>query len=209
MLSINPMFRLLIAVLIIVAATPATPAQAATDEALELTTEIAQQRYCVGDAELDGVSFVLRIRYRNTGTQPLILYKGSTDVYGIVVRKTADGSVESDLEPHVLWSSDKPWTVDSASLNSLFVVLRPTETYEAVTTARVFVTRDDTRLIAGSVQSGDHYLQVTIPTWPGSKDLADSMQDKWRSHGTLWSVAVTSLPMKFTIPKARTVSDCS
>ena len=129
MLSINPMFRLLIAVLIIVAAIPATRAQTATDKGLELSTEIARQRYCTGDAELDGVSFDLLIRYRNTGTQPLILYKGSTEVYGIVVRKTADGSVEVDFEPHFVWSSDEPWTVDIASLNRLFVVLRPTETY--------------------------------------------------------------------------------
>ena len=73
MLPINRMFRLLITVLIIVAAIPAICAQSAGDKGLELTIEIARQRYCTGDAELDGVSFDLRICYRNSGKRSGVL----------------------------------------------------------------------------------------------------------------------------------------
>jgi hypothetical protein len=206
MLSMNPTCRFLIFALVAVLATASGRAQTAGDKGLELTTEIVRQRYCTGDADLDGVWFDLRLLYRNTGTAPVILYKG-TDVYEVVVRKTADGPIEVDS--HISWYSDKPWAVGASSLRKLFVVLKPNDIYEAATKAGVFVTRDDDQHFQGSVQSGDHYLQVTIPTWHGSQELANAMQRKWRSNGTLWRHAVTSQPMKFTIAKNRTVSHCS
>ena len=181
-------------------------AQTTSDTNLQLTTEIVGQRYCTGDAELDGVLLELRLVYRNTGTSPLILYKGSTDVYEIVVRKTADGVPELDI--NLSWYSDGPWTVDASSLRKLFVVLQPNATFETYTKTSVFVTRDDSTHFQGSVESGDHYLQVIIPTWHGSQELADAMQLKWRSNGILWHNAVTSLPMKFTIAKQRTITVC-
>ncbi len=207
MLCICKMNRLLLIVTVILVA-PAPWARAQTDggQRLQLTTEITRQRYCTGDADLDGVSFDLRLLYRNAGTSPVILYKGSTDVYEIAVRKTADGPLE--LDSHLSWYYDKPWTVDASSLRKLFVILQPNATFETHTETRVFVTRDDSQHFPGSVESGDHYLQVTIPTWHGSQELADTMKRKWQSNGVLWRTAVTSLPMKFTIAKNRTVSAC-
>jgi hypothetical protein len=199
------MIRLLLILTVLGCATPAlVGAQGNTD--LQLTTEIIRQRYCTGDADLDGVSLKLRLLYRNAGTTPLILYKGSTDVYEVLVRKTADGAPE--LHSHLSWYSDKAWTVDASSLRKLFVILQPNSTFETHTETRVFVTRDDSQHFQGSVESGDHYLQVTIPTWHGSQQLADAMQRKWRPNGMLWRTAATSLPMKFTIARNRTLTDC-
>ena len=181
-------------------------AQTATDTSIQLTTEIAGQRYCTGDADLDGVLLELRLVYRNTGKSPLILYKGSTNVYEIVVRKTPDGAPE--VNAHLSWYSDGPWKVDASSLRKLFVIVQPNATFETHTNTRVFVTRDESTHFQGSVESGDHYLQVTIPTWHGSQELADEMQQKWRANGILWHNAVTSLPTKFTIAKKRTITDC-
>ena len=194
------------ALLILVVMAFSVSAQPASDTSLQLTTDIIGQRYCTGDADLDGVLLELRLVYRNTGTSPLILYKGSTDVYQIVVRKTTDGAPE--VNAHLSWYSDKPWTVHASSLRKLFVILKPNATFETHTKTRVFVTRDDTTRFQGAVESGDHYLQVTIPTWHGSEELADAMQRKWRANGILWQNAVTSLPMKFTIAKQRTITDC-
>ncbi|HEY0765469.1 MAG TPA: hypothetical protein VGD61_24035 [Pyrinomonadaceae bacterium] len=182
-------------------------AQTTSDTNPQLTTELVGQRYCTGDADLDGVLLKLRLVYRNTGTSPLILYKGSTDVSQIIVRKTADSSPE--VNSHLSWYSDRPWTtVEASSLRKLFVVLQPNTTFETRTSTRVFVTRDDLAHVQGAVESGDHYLQVTIPTWLGSQELADAIQQKWRSKGILSHDAVTSLPMKFTIAKQRTIADC-
>jgi hypothetical protein len=200
------MIRLLPTISLIGMVTASAFGQSGGEAGLQLTTEVIRQRYCAGDADLDGVLLDLRLLYRNTGTSPLILYKGSTDIYGFLLRKTTDGAPE--VNSHLSWYSDKPWTVDASSLRKLFVILRPNATFETHTESRVFVTRDDSQHFQGSVQSGDHYLQVTIPTWHGSQELADAMQRKWRSNGILWRTAATSLPMKFTIAKNRTVSDC-
>jgi len=181
-------------------------AQTASDTDLQLTTEIVGQRYCTGDPDMDGVLLELRLVYRNTGTSPLILYKGSSIVYEIIVRKTADGAPEANA--HLSWYFDKPWKVDASSLRKMFVILPPNATFETHTRTRVFVTRNDSTHFQGAVESGEHYLQVTIPTWPGSPELADAMQRKWRSKGILWQNAVTSLPMNFTIAKQRKITDC-
>ena len=179
---------------------------AATDASLQLTTEIVGQRYCTGDGDLDGVLLELRLMYRNTGTSPLILYKGSTPVHRIVLRKTANDAPEVDSS--LSWYSDRPWTVDASELGERFVILRPNASFETQTKTRVFVTRDDSKAFPGSVGSGDHYLQVTIPTWFGSPELADAMQREWRAHGILWRQPMTSLPTKFTIAKQRAIVDC-
>jgi len=206
MLSVLTMIRLLLITLIGIATATTAFGQSSGGAGLELTTEVIGQRYCTGDADLDGVSLNLRLLYRNTGTSPLILYKGSSTVYEVVVRKTSDGPFE--LQSQLSWYSDKPWNVDASSLSKLFVILRPNATFETHTETRVFVTRDDSQHFQGSVPSGEHYLQVTIPTWHGSQELADAMQRKWRSNGFLWRRAVTSAPIKFTVAKNRTVSEC-
>ena len=176
---------------------------------LQLTTEILSQRYCTGDGDLDGVLLDLRLLYRNTGTVPLILYKDSFHAGTTEVLKTVEGPSELYYAPDEVPANDnKPWTVDASSLDKRFVILQANATFETKSTTRVFVTRDDSKHFAGSVESGDHYLLVTISTWPGSQEQADQMQREWRSNGTLWRTAITSLPMKFTIAKNRTVSDC-
>ena len=55
----------------------AQSASEADGPALELTTEILNQDYCVGDAELDGVRMKLRFTYTNKSKQTLILYRAA------------------------------------------------------------------------------------------------------------------------------------
>ncbi|MEN3327571.1 MAG: hypothetical protein V7638_2378 [Acidobacteriota bacterium] len=120
-------------------------AQRASDPSLQLTTEILGQRYCTGDADLDGVVLELRLVYRNTGTSPLILYKGSTNVYQIIVRKTADGTPEANAQ--ISWYSNGIWRVDASSLRKSFVILQPNDIFETHTETRVFV-RETTQPIS-------------------------------------------------------------
>ena len=179
-----------------------TPAESG----LDLTTELINQSYCVGDADLDGVRLRLRLRYRNVGNTPIILHKGSTTVYEILVRKSPDGEIESRAQLSVY--SDGPWKVSELSLKKSFVILQPQESYVTETVARVFVTRDETAHFEGAVSAGGHYLQVTTVTWNGTSKSETVLRRKWQSYGLLWTESVRSNPMKFTIDKNRTVRVC-
>ena len=161
---------------------------------------------------MDGLDLELRLRYRNVGSRPLILYKGSVYVYEIKVSSSpadaADGRYE--VNASLTWYTDGgAWKVGESSLNRRFVTLSPGGTYETKTHARVFATREGvSKRIEGSVGDGEHYLQVTIPTWYGSQELADRLRQKWSGTGSLWTEAVRSQPMKFTVEPKRTVADC-
>jgi len=175
--------------------------------ALELTTEVINQTYCIGDADLDGVRLRLRLRYRNIGDIPIILHKSSTTIFRIIVRRSPEGEIENDAQLNVY--SSGPWKVSESSLKKTFVVLQPKASYETETVAGIFVTREDPTNIQGAVSAGDHYLQLTISTWGGTGDAESDLRRKWESHGVLWTNRVSSKPMRFAIARKRAVRDCN
>ena len=191
--------------LTVIAISALLPTATTAEGKLELTTELINQDYCIGDADLDGVSLKLRLRYRNIGSTPIILHKHSTTVYEVFVRKSPDGEIETSAQLHYV--SEGPLKVGEPSLKS-FVILKPQDSYLTETIIRVFVTRDETAHFPGAVSAGDHYLQVTIGTGIGSSETEGVLRRKWQAYGLLWTQPVTSKPMKFTIDKNRNVLDC-
>jgi hypothetical protein len=182
-------------------------AGAQSGAALELTTEVINQAYCVGDADLDGVRLRLKLRYRNIGDTPIILHKSSTTVVRVVVRESPDGEMESNAQLSVY--STGPWKVSDSSLKKSFVILQPQDVYDTETIAGVFVVRDEEKKVQGAVSPGDHYLQLTIGTWDGPPEAEADLRQKWQSRGVLWTRAVISNPMKFSVAHKRTVRDCN
>ena len=172
---------------------------------LQLTTEIVSQRYCKGDAELDALDLNLKLRFENTGNQPLILYKSSDQIVQQIVRDI-DGN--SELNSTLSWLMSGEWKVDESSLGRLFVVLPPNKIYETQTTARVFITREGVGKIAGAVGDGEHFLQIRIAAWDGSQELADGLRQSWKQSGFLWTNSILSLPVKFKVNAKRKVACC-
>lgn len=182
------------------------PAAAEGEPALELTTDVVNQRYCVGDADLDGVRLRVKLQYRNVSNRPIILHKSSTTVHGVIVRMSPDGEIESNARLSVY--STGPWKLSEASLKKTFVILQPGERYETETVAGIFVTRKEATHIQGAVNAGDHYLQLMIGTWGGTPEVESVLRRKWQSYGLLWTDSITSKPMRFTIAKKRMLRDC-
>ena len=182
------------------------------ESALQLTAEIIRQRYCEGNSKLHNIVLELRLRYRNLGSRPLILYKGSGDVYHIKINSSlADaGNERYEVTSSRTWYPDGgAWEPSESSLDSRFVILPPKGTYETKTRARVSATREGVHSrIKGSVGGGEHYLQITIPMWHGSQESGDSLRKKWSGRGLLWTKAVTSSPIKFVVEPKRAVADC-
>lgn len=185
--------------------------KAADKPELRLTSEVISQRYCEGDVELDALALELKLLYENVGSQTLILYKGSDQIVQVIVSRSHEDAVagKNELNSTLSWYTDgSERRVDESSLRKAFVILSPGDVYETKTEARVFVTREGVGQIVGAVGDGEHHLQVTIPTWYGSQQLADTLRKKWQRGGFLWTNSNTSFPMKFKVESRRKVTPC-
>lgn len=179
---------------------------------LQLWTSIISQKYCAGDAELDGLRMNLLLHYTNTGQRPLILYKGSNFVSRLMVSPNQEDATARRFEVNtsltqVTDGSDVK--VEASTPGALFVILAPGASYDTEESVSVFAVRDDARRIEGAINSGEHVLQIEVPTWPASDDLAKKLRNLWQPSGCLWYEPVISAPMQFKVERNRSLVDCS
>ncbi len=178
---------------------------------LRLGTEILNAEYCVGDRDLDALRLSLRLTYTNRGNGPIILYKGSDLVSRITVARSIEDLAARRFEVNssITWITRA--TKDcfaGAEPSDCFVVLPPNASCETEATTGFFVVRDDDREIAGAVRSGEHVLEVQIPTWDGSNETARELRERWREYGSLWYQPVISDPLPVKVERSRKVNQC-
>lgn len=192
---------------------------AATEQeqtSLELTTSIVNQRYCQSSDEggYNTLRMDLRLRYKNTGRQPVILYKGSRVVYREMVSRTAlDAARRSYIfDLSLMVGVEGTLNIsDSPVLNKDFVVLLPGAIFETVAHegSVLFLKRNDPENSSDALSTGEYMLQVSTYTFPYSQKLAENLRSRWKTIGVLWSNDLTSRPMAFTVERDRKLSRCN
>jgi hypothetical protein len=178
---------------------------------LQLTISLNSKKYCTGDAGLDALRMNLKLRYTNFGEQPLILYKGSNLISRLMISRSFEDATAGRFEvnaslTHV--TDEGGAKLEMPTPGSLFVILPAGASYETQASISVFAVRDEARRIEGAIDSGEHVLQVEVPTWPASNGLAKKLHDLWRQSGCLWYEPVISAPMRFKVEKERKIVDC-
>lgn len=179
---------------------------------LQLTTNIVSQRYCAGDEDLDSLQLELRLCYTNIGRQPLILYKGSNDISRVMVSRDAERAAAGQFEANgsvTRVTDGSRVNVEGSTPGEMFVVLPSGASYQTKTAVSVLVARGDASRVAGAITADEYVLQVEVPTWAESDDLAKKLRRRWRQSGFLWYDPVTSMPMPFKVEKQRAVVNCS
>lgn len=178
---------------------------------LKLTMTVIEKQYCKADSELDGLRMKLKLTFTNTGSQQIILYKGSNSVSRLIVTRNLRDSSANKIEVNATLTqitAGKGINLKTHIPNQAFVILPPGGSYEVEATVTVFAVRNDMREITGAVASGEHALQIEVSTWPFSKSFAHKLRNRWQKSGTLWYEPITSIQMPFTIEKQRQVVDC-
>ena len=181
-------------------------------DSLLLSTSIVSQKYCQGDMDLDSLRLVLSLNFTNVGRKSLILYKGSSLVSRLMISRDLKElaerrfEVNSSLTQVTDESSEK---ISGPEPNELFITLPPGASYKTEATISIFVVRGRGSKIPGAVPAGDHVLQIEVPTWPASNDLAKTLRNLWQSSGCLWYEPMTSSPMEFKVESERDVVDCT
>lgn len=168
---------------------------------LELTTRLDEKQYCC----VNQLILVVRLIYRNVGTEKTILARGKV-IYKDYVSRSLEfikgGKYESTGIN--MWSSDISLTASASPDSSYFVILAPGETYETETfIAGPFTVRNG---LAGAedkngLPTGDYFLQVATITFPfgTSDEEINELRGRWKTYGYLWTANLTSLPMSFTV----------
>ena len=187
-----------------------------TQKPLRLTLKVTDSRYCVGDDEIDGLQLKLRFVYENRTSGPVILHKLTPEPSRVMIARTlaASAAQQYEIDFTQTWYNDKGGDEVSACCKeaapgNCFVIIAAGSSYEVDGDVRVFAVRGDVKDVPGAIKSGDHALQLVVPTWSESGKLAQELNTRWRTHGILWSKPLTSEPLTFTIDKDRKVVECN
>lgn len=170
---------------------------------LQLTTSVIDRQF---SKNVDGslaLSLKLQLRYTNVGNQPLILYKGSKLIHRHTTsRSVRDAEAKRFLSDHSLSIySQGGAEINELSLDRLFVILQPGDSYErdALNFVVLQVEPNATEATGAALSPGEYMLQVTTSTWPDSEKLAKELRHQWQQSGLLWYDPVVSVPMLFKV----------
>lgn len=204
----------LLAVLV-VCSSPKLRAAEAKPSRLEAKIDPLQYNYCPDSYGKGGTLQILaEVRFRNTGRQPLILYRASGAVLEMWAAKTRADLKARRFEVHeynfIITNHplSAPWihTVLQPSVSE-FVILAPGYSYGTRQTLAIVYRKPGAQFRALDV--GKHYVQFFIETWPESADLGRTLQKKWKKWGDLWfEPSVLSDPLLINIPANPKAGHC-
>ncbi|MDT5060995.1 MAG: hypothetical protein QOH63_1454 [Acidobacteriota bacterium] len=178
---------------------------------LQLTTNIISQQACALNAKLDALQLTLQLRYTNTGSRKLILYKGFRIFYQAFISRSQEEAAAQKYElrtTHARFYDEQPEKIEGAVPGNAFTVLSPRSAYETKQVLVVPVAREGEPAVNSSIAAGEHTLYLSVSTWYESKKLADSLRERWRARGFLWTDTLASKSVNFNVQSPRPAVMC-
>lgn len=201
-----------LAIILIIACSPASGFnQGAQNKSLELSFNIINQRYCVGGAGVDFLHLTLRLRFTNVGNQKLILYKGNNLFFAVWTKPAQDNQAGARFEMKTTASrflQMTPEDVDRPSPNRDFVFLSPQESFETSIAVSLPVVSEEGKRSRGTINNGEHLLQITASTWYESRKLGEKLRERWQRKGMLWLDPLGSASAPFNSDKPSSAERC-
>jgi len=177
---------------------------------LQLSAEIVSQNYCAVTSDAAALEMKIKLRYRNIGSQKIILYKGHDLFYQTRIR-SAPGNAAGPYEVWVVNSRyfDKEFEpIDQTSPSRVFLSLPPGAVYQREIMIGVGLVHDKVERGDSSINAGDHTLQLIVSTWYKSRSLAQKLRQEWQGKGLLWSEPLVSAPIHFVAQRPRLTAPC-
>lgn len=168
---------------------------------LVLETSIRDENY-VADRNRTMVRWVLLLKYKNVGTEPILLYKKSSLIHRSMISRTLKAALRGKYDQETASHFIAVKAMRAAGFlerlpdESDFTTLRPGETHSVET--EYGVEADGDLGPKNGQASAQHFIQVMVTTWYFYDDPT-VYRDKWRDKGYLWTQSVKSQPMSFTI----------
>lgn len=181
------------------------------ERGLQLTTRILSQQACAINASTDALQLTLHLRYTNLGNRKLILYKGNRLFYQVFISRSLEEAGARKLElrtSHSRFYDEQLERIEAASPGSAFTTLSPGASYETKQMIVIPVAREGEGRVNVNVPAGEHLLQLWVSTWYESQKLAESLRERWRARGHLWTEPLASNSIDLVIDNQRATLMC-
>jgi len=169
-------------------------------DGLKLETVLVKQQYC-NSGDVHVLLFELKLKFTNTGNVTLILYKGSNLVSYVRVARNQQELEQKryEISQSTTWVSSGPEGLPDVGQapDARFAVLKAGQSFTMPAEARI----PSLNLLA----TGEHVLQVIVPTWKGTPAQAEGLKRRWEWVGELWigNAFSTAMPFVFGPEKAK------
>ena len=177
---------------------------------LELTVAVVSQSYCAMTSDASSLEMRLKLRYRNVGTQKLILYKGHDLFYQTKIR-SMPGNPSGPYEVWVLNSryfDEEFEPIDRTSPSNVFRTMSPGAVFEREIMIGVGVVNGKAARGDSSISAGEHTLHLVVSTWYQSRAMAQKLRQEWQRKGLLWADPVASAPVHFVAVRPQLIAPC-
>jgi hypothetical protein len=174
---------------------------------LELVTRVVAQEYC----NEDQLRIALELTFKNKGHKRIILYKYSVGIVQTLVSQNLEAALAKQYEEETQYFVNlivDPDQIQGSAPGDSFVILQANDSYRANTRVILFLPRSD-KSIRRKLRPGRYYLQVVVPTWFLSDDVARKLSKRWKSAGLLWTSDILSQAMPFEIEDRDSTRKCS
>jgi hypothetical protein len=178
---------------------------------LQLIASVINQQYCMVNASTDVVQLTLNLRYTNTGSQKLILYKGHRLFYQVFISRSKEEATARKYEihtTHARYYDEQPEKINHHSPSGVFTILPPGASYETKQVIAVAIAREGSSKFNTSILPGAHVLNLTASTWYESRKLAEELRERWQRSGYLWADPVGSSFASFVVDNQRPAVSC-
>lgn len=172
---------------------------------ISVTPEIVQT-YCDGRGEINVLQLRVKLRFRNDGDSPAVLYLGSPAVVRIVLARDEgallDGVYRTDLFPSV-------YSAAAAPVSSRFYALPPGRTTSAdlpLAVAIPFALHSAD--VPGIARAGSHVLRLTVNLWPDDPALTDTWSRQLAGKGRLVHSLLVTKPIPLEIARRPRLVRC-
>ncbi|MEK6335019.1 MAG: hypothetical protein AABM67_08730 [Acidobacteriota bacterium] len=177
---------------------------------LELTAAIVSQSYCSINPEAASLLLTVKVRYRNLGTERLILYKGHDLFFQTRIRS----AVGNPAGPYEVWVLNSRYfdeefePIEQDSPGKVFLTLAPGSVYEREIMVGVPLMNSNAVRGDSAIYAGEHTLQLNVSTWYKSRALGQKLRQQWQRKGLLWIDGLVSAPVRFAARRPDSIPPC-
>lgn len=171
---------------------------------VQLNIQVKEQRYC----HPSNLRMVLSLDFINTGKDRLIFFKDGHFTAAYTLSRTMEDALAKKYELDVSQFGSKSFlTKDFHDISPLIDTLTPSDDYFIVVVPGEVYRSEESLNIPLVVNAstkqpdlpeGEHFLKVTLETWPDIAASPDKLRERWKEYGYLYSATITSLPVSFT-----------
>jgi hypothetical protein len=176
---------------------------------VQLKIQIKEQLYCHNRLQM-----VLSLDFINTGKDRLIFFRSGHRIAEYAISRTQEDALANKYELGARRSGtiqiqyDRSGTGDfldditplidtPVPSDDFFIVIPPGDFYRSEKRLTIPIHVNESTQQA-DLSEGEHFLEVTLVTWPDIDMLPDKLRERWKGYGHLYSKGITSSPVSFT-----------